>query len=39
MPLIYLWGLKNIVGMKKELMGFRQVPDGIIRIQGMSMAN
>jgi peptide/nickel transport system substrate-binding protein len=39
MPLIYLWGLKNIVGMKKELMEFRQVPDGIIRIQGMSMAN
>jgi peptide/nickel transport system substrate-binding protein len=39
MPLIYLWGLKNIVGMKKQLMGFRQVPDGIIRIQGMSMAN
>ncbi len=39
MPLIYLWALSNIVGMKKQLMGFRQVPDGIIRIQGMSMAN
>jgi peptide/nickel transport system substrate-binding protein len=38
MPLIYLWGLKNIVGMKKEVMGFQQVPDGIIRVQGMYMA-
>lgn len=38
-PVIYLWGLENIVGMKKQLMGFQQVPDGIIRVQGMYMAN
>lgn len=37
-PVLYLWGLENIVGMKKDLMGFRQVPDGIIRVQGMYMA-
>ncbi|MGH7056744.1 MAG: ABC transporter substrate-binding protein [Acetobacteraceae bacterium] len=37
-PLIYLWALKNTVGMQKNLMGFRQVPDGIIRVQGMHLA-
>ncbi len=36
-PLIYLWNPTNTVGMKKQLMGFRQVPDGIIRLQGMYM--
>lgn len=39
MPLIYLWALGNIVGMKKQLTGFEQVPDGIIRLQGLYMAN
>ncbi|HUA78238.1 MAG TPA: ABC transporter substrate-binding protein [Acetobacteraceae bacterium] len=39
MPIIYLWALSNIVGMKRQLMGFEQVPDGIIRLQGMYMAN
>jgi peptide/nickel transport system substrate-binding protein len=38
LPLIYLWTPKNIVGMKKNLTGFRQVPDGLIRLQGMEMA-
>lgn len=37
LPLIYLWNGKNIVGMKKALTGFRQVPDGLIRLQGMEM--
>jgi peptide/nickel transport system substrate-binding protein len=37
LPLIYLWIGKNIVGMKKGLMGFQQVPDGLIRLQGMEM--
>ncbi len=37
LPLIYLWTGKNIVGMKKALMGFQQVPDGLIRLQGMEM--
>ena len=38
LPLIYLWIGKNIVGMKKQLTGFQQVPDGLIRLQGMAMA-
>jgi peptide/nickel transport system substrate-binding protein len=37
LPLIYLWTTKNIVGMKKGLMGFQQVPDGLIRLQGVEM--
>ena len=37
-PLIYLWALEDIVGMQKNVMGFRQVPDGIIRPQGMYLA-
>jgi peptide/nickel transport system substrate-binding protein len=37
LPLIYLWTAKNIVGMKKALTGFQQVPDGLIRLQGMEM--
>ncbi len=37
LPLVYLWTAKNIVGMKKSLMGFQQVPDGLIRLQGMEM--
>ncbi len=38
MPLIYLYNAKNVVGMKKNLEGFVQVPDGIIRLQGMHFA-
>jgi peptide/nickel transport system substrate-binding protein len=37
LPLIYLWTAKNIVGMKKAVSGFQQVPDGLIRLQGVSM--
>jgi peptide/nickel transport system substrate-binding protein len=37
LPLIYLWTGKNTVGMKKALVGFQQVPDGLIRLQGMQM--
>jgi peptide/nickel transport system substrate-binding protein len=35
MPLVYLFIGKNIVGMKKTLEGFQQVPDGLIRVRGM----
>jgi peptide/nickel transport system substrate-binding protein len=34
-PLIYLWIYKNIVGLKQNITGFNQVPDGLIRLQGM----
>jgi peptide/nickel transport system substrate-binding protein len=37
LPLIYLWTGKNIVGMKKSVSGFQQVPDGLIRLQGVAM--
>ena len=37
LPLVYLWSGKNTVGMKKSLTGFVQVPDGLIRLQGMQM--
>ncbi len=37
LPLIYLWTGKNIVGMKKSLTGFQQVPDGLIRLQGVAL--
>ena len=38
LPLIYLFNPKNGVAMKKSLEGFVQVPDGIIRLQGMRFA-
>ena len=38
MPVIFLWALKNTPGMRKEVMGFRQVPDGLVRLQGMYLA-
>ena len=37
LPLIYLWSAANIVGLKASLTGFRQVPDGLIRLQGMAI--
>jgi peptide/nickel transport system substrate-binding protein len=38
LPLIYLWTPRNIVGMKKTITGFRQVPDGLIRLQGLAIS-
>jgi peptide/nickel transport system substrate-binding protein len=37
LPLIYLWSAANIVGLKASITGFRQVPDGLIRLQGMAI--
>ena len=37
MPTLYLWYLKNIVGMRANVQGFTQVPDGMIRLQGVSL--
>jgi peptide/nickel transport system substrate-binding protein len=39
LPVLYLWSPENIVGLKKTLLGFTQVPDGMIRLQGMYFAN
>ncbi len=38
LPLMYLYTLGNIVGMKKTVHGFVPVPDGMIRLQGVSMS-
>ena len=35
MPLIYLWNTTNAVGMRANLTGFVQVPDGLIRVRGL----
>lgn len=37
LPLIYLWIQKNTVGMKKGIEGFEQVPDGLLRLAGVTM--
>ncbi|MBV8913039.1 MAG: ABC transporter substrate-binding protein [Acetobacteraceae bacterium] len=38
LPIMYLWFQKNIVGMSAKVQGFKQVPDGMIRLQGVSLA-
>ena len=35
-PLLYLWAPVNIVGMSAKLSGYRHVPDGMIRLQGLA---
>jgi peptide/nickel transport system substrate-binding protein len=37
LPITYLWTPRNIVGMSAKLSGFRAVPDGMIRLQGLAM--
>ena len=37
LPLIYLWTPKNLVGMRKQVTGFTQVPDGLIRLTGVAL--
>lgn len=37
LPLIYLWSTKNVVGMKRGLEGFVQVPDGLIRLRDVTL--
>jgi peptide/nickel transport system substrate-binding protein len=38
LPLTYLYNPRNIVAMTTKLQGFRPVPDGMIRLQGLEMA-
>ena len=38
LPITFLYSPRNIVAMTAKLNGFRPVPDGMIRIQGMEMA-
>ena len=37
LPLVYLESPVNIVGMSAKLTGFRPVPDGMIRLQGLAV--
>jgi peptide/nickel transport system substrate-binding protein len=37
LPITYLWTPRNIVGMSAKLQGFRAVPDGMIRLQGLEI--
>jgi peptide/nickel transport system substrate-binding protein len=38
LPIIYLFHPVNVVGLSAKLSGFRPVPDGMIRLQGLSVA-
>ena len=37
LPILYIYNPKNTPAMTAKLQGFRPIPDGIIRIQGLSM--
>jgi peptide/nickel transport system substrate-binding protein len=38
LPITYLWTWKNIVGMSAKVQGFVPIPDGLIRVQGLSLS-
>jgi peptide/nickel transport system substrate-binding protein len=38
MPISYLYTGRNFAGMSAKITGFRAIPDGLIRLQGLSMA-
>ena len=38
LPILYLWQQKNLVGMSAKVTGFRPIADGMIRLQGVSLA-
>ena len=38
LPILYLWTQKNVVGMSAKVEGFRPVPDGLVRLQGLGLA-
>jgi peptide/nickel transport system substrate-binding protein len=38
LPLTYLYNPRNIVAMTAKLSGFRAIPDGMIRVQGLELA-
>jgi peptide/nickel transport system substrate-binding protein len=38
LPIVYLSNPKNVVGLSARVTGFRPVPDGMIRLQGISLA-
>lgn len=38
LPIIYFWQRKNIAGLSARVQGFRAVPDGLVRLQGVSLS-
>jgi peptide/nickel transport system substrate-binding protein len=38
LPSIYLYNTAIVMGMKRRLTGFRPVPDGLIRLQGLTLS-
>jgi peptide/nickel transport system substrate-binding protein len=38
LPVTYLWTPTNIVAMSAKVTGFRPVPDGMIRLQGLAIS-
>src|SRR4051812_536974 len=38
LPIMYHWFQKSIVGMSAKVQGYKQVPDGMVRLQGVSLA-
>ena len=38
LPIMYLWYTKSIVGMRSTVQGYDQVPDGLVRLKGVSLA-
>ncbi len=38
LPMTFLWNARNIAAMSSKISGYRAVPDGLIRLQGLEMA-
>ena len=38
LPVLYLWTPRNLAGMSARVQGYRAVPDGLVRLQGLSLA-
>ena len=37
LPIFYLWAWQNIAGISAKVTGFKPIPDGLIRLQGVSL--
>ena len=37
LPIIYLYAPRNITGLSKKISGFQAMPDGLLRLQNVSM--
>ena len=38
LPILYLYTPCYVVGARKQVQGYRVLPDGLIRLQGVSLA-